>query len=137
MVPRGVLVAVLAISVGLPALAQQPQVTPEQAIAFLDKDRDGKCSLNEYLTYQTTRLAQFDGNGDGSLQYGEFRESLSGKAKQNAQRSFDAFNIEEERKALTRREFLGYHAFVFKQFVDTDGDGFMSAAEWSSVVATG
>jgi hypothetical protein len=133
-VPRGVLIAVLAIAAGLPAAAQQPQVTPEQAVAFLDRDRDGKCSLNEYLTYHVTRLSQFDANGDGALQYGEFRESLSGKAKQNAQRSYDAFNTEEERKALTRREFLGYHAYVFKQFVDTDGDGFMSAAEWSAIV---
>jgi hypothetical protein len=124
----------LAILAGLPAFAQQPQLTAEQAIAFLDKDRDGKCSLNEYLTYQVIRLAQFDADGDGVLQYGEFRESLSGKAKQNAQRSFDAFNTEDDRKALTRREFLGYHAYVFRQFVDTNGDGFMSAAEWTSVV---
>lgn len=137
MVPRGVLAAMLAISAGLPAFAQQAQVTAEQAIAFLDKDRDGKCNLNEYLTFQVTRLGQFDADGDGVLQYGEFRESLNGKGKQNAQRSFDAFNTEEDRKALTRREFLGYHAYVFKQFVDTDGDGFMSASEWSAVVGTG
>lgn len=123
----------LALATGFgPALAQQP--TPEQAIAFLDKDSDGKCSLNEYLTFQVTRLAQFDADADGALQYGEFRESLNGKAKQNAQRSFDAFNLEDDRKALTRREFLGYHAYVFKQFVDLDGDGFMSAAEWSKVI---
>jgi Ca2+-binding EF-hand superfamily protein len=134
MLPRGARVAALAILAGLPAFAQQPQLTAEQAIAFLDKDRDGKCSLNEYLTYQVIRLAQFDADGDGVLQYGEFRESLSGKAKQNAQRSFDAFNTEDDRKALTRREFLGYHAYVFRQFVDTNGDGFMSAAEWTSVV---
>src|SRR5262245_13402784 len=133
MLPRG-MAAALAILASLPASAQQPQLTAEQAIAFVDKDRDGKCSLNEYLTYQVIRLAQFDANGDGVLQYGEFRDSLSGKAKQNAQRSFDAFNTEDDKKALTRREFLGYHAFVFKQFVDTNGDGFMSAAEWTSVV---
>src|SRR5262245_15374372 len=100
MLPRGVVVALLAISAAFPAFAQQPQLTGDQAIAFLDKDRDGKCSLNEYLTFQVTRLTQFDADGDGGLQYGEFRESLSGKAKQNAQRSFDAFNTEEERKAL-------------------------------------
>lgn len=119
-----------------PALAQQ--VSPEQAIAFLDQDRDGKCSLNEFLSYQaTTRLTQFDADGDGVLQYGEFKESLQGRGKQNAQRSFDAFNTEDDRKALTRREFLGYHAYVFKQFIDTDGDGFMSAAEWEKIVAAG
>ncbi len=136
MLPRGFpTLIVLAIAAGgALATAQQPQVTPEQAIAFLDKDRDGKCNLNEYLTFQATRLAQVDLNADGVLQYGEFKDSLSGKGKQNAQRSFDAFNVEDDRKALTRREFLGYHAYVFKQFVDTDGDGFMSAAEWSAIV---
>ena len=139
MVPRGgSALIVLAIAAGgAPATAQQPQVTPEQAIAFLDKDRDGRCDLNEYLTFQATRLAQVDLNADGVLQYGEFKDSLSGKGKQNAQRSFDAFNVEDDRKALTRREFLGYHAYVFKQFVDTDGDGFMSASEWSAIVGNG
>ena len=138
MVPRALLIAAgIAIAASGAAFAQQPQVTADQAIAFLDKDRNGKCDLNEYLTFQVTRLAQFDLNADGALQYGEFKDSLNGKGKQNAQRSFDAFNVEEEKKALTRREFLGYHAYVFKQFIDTDGDGFMSASEWSAVVGTG
>jgi hypothetical protein len=115
-----------------PAFAQE--VSPELAIQYLDKDADGKCSLNEYLTFQAGRLTQLDSNADGLLQYGEFKESLRGQGKKNAQRSFDAFNKEEERSALTRREFLGYHAYVFKTFVDNDGDGFMSAWEWSKVV---
>ena len=126
-----VLALILAGGAG-PALAQQ--ATPDQAIQFLDKDGDGKCSLNEYLGFQATRMTQFDANGDGMLQYGEFKESLQGKSKQNAQRSFDAFNREEERNALTRREFLGYHAYVFKTLVDTDADGFMSPDEWSKIV---
>ena len=138
MFPRGVPVAlVVAVAVAVPAVAQQPQVSADQAIAFLDRNGDGKCDLNEYLTYQVTRLAQSDANGDGALQYGEFKDSLNGRAKQNAQRSFDAFNVEEDKKALTRREFLGYHAYVFKQFVDTDGDGFMSAAEWTAIIGSG
>ena len=129
------LVMVVAVALAGPALAQQ--VGADQAIAFLDQDRDGKCSLNEFLTYQAGRIAQFDADADGALQYGEFKESLQGRGKQTAQRSFDTFNVEEDRKALTRREFLGYHAYVFKQFVDADGDGFMSAAEWEKIVAQG
>jgi hypothetical protein len=116
-----------------PALGQQ--ITPEQAIQYLDKDQDGKCNLNEYLAFQVNRLTQADINNDGMLQYGEFKESLQGKAKVNAQRTFNAFNVEDERNALTRREFLGYHAYVFKTYVDNDNDGFMSADEWSKVVA--
>lgn len=117
------------------ALAQQ--FSPQQAIAFLDRDGDGKCSLNEFLTYQAGRMSRFDASGDGVLQYAEFKESLQGRGKQAAQRSFDAFNIEDERRALTRREFLGYHAYVFREFIDTDSDGFMSAAEWEKIVAQG
>ncbi len=34
------------------AAAQQPG----QVIAFLDRNADGKCDLNEYLTYQAGRM---------------------------------------------------------------------------------
>lgn len=125
--------ALLSAAGGAPAVAQE--VNPELAIQFLDKDGDGKCSLNEYLTFQAGRLVQFDANGDGKLQYAEFKDSLQGRGKINAQRSFDTFNREEERNALTRREFLGYHAYVFNTYVDNDRDGFMSAEEWSKIVA--
>lgn len=115
------------------AHAQQP--TPDQAIAFLDKDSDGKVSLQEYLAYQVTRIAQFDANNDGVLSEREFHESLQGDARKNAQKLFDAFNTEENKRGLTQREYLGYHAYVFKTYVDTDKDGFMSSAEWAKVIA--
>lgn len=118
-----------------PASAQQAfQPTPEQAIGYLDKDGDGKCSLQEFLAFQVTRMAQFDANGNGILEFAEFKESLQGEGKKNAQRSFDAFNTEGMPKGLTQREFLGYHAYVFKTYIDTDKDGFMSAAEWSKIM---
>jgi hypothetical protein len=127
-----ILVSVLAVLLASPALAQQP--TPEQVIAFLDKDADGQCSLQEYLQFQLPKLTQFDANADGALQLPEFRNSLEGKAKNNAKYSFDMFDKEEKSRALTQREFLGYHAFVFKTYVDRDNDGFMSPAEWSSLM---
>jgi len=125
-------VAALALAATLPpaALAQQP----EAAIAFLDKNGDGKCDLNEYLMFQQPRLAQFDKDGDGEMNQGEFKESLQGKSRQNAPFVFRNANAEGGR-TLTQREFLGYHAWVFNTVVDSDKDGFMSPQEWSKVMA--
>jgi len=131
---RSIFLAAIAVLTAAPALAQ---VTPEQAIGYVDKDGDGKCSLQEFLAFQVTRIAQFDANTDGILQYAEFKESLQGDGKKNAERSFDAFNTEGNKKGLTQREFLGYHAYVFKNYIDTDKDGFMSAAEWSKLMGLG
>lgn len=117
---------------GGPTWAQEPG----QVIAFLDKNGDGKCNLDEYLTYQQPRLAQFDADKDGELSLAEFKASLQGKAKQTAPGLFKGANAEGGR-TLTEREFLGYHAWVFKTFVDTDKDGFMSAAEWSKIIGAG
>lgn len=117
-----------------PAQAQQGQnADPALVIAYLDKDGDGKCSLNEYLTYQVGRIAEFDEDGDGELSRKEFKASLSGGGKQNADRSFDAFNRKAGR-SLDQKEFLSYHAYVFKEFVDTNSDGFMSADEWAKIM---
>ncbi len=113
-----------------PAVAAQQ---PDMVIAYLDKNGDGKCDLNEYLTFQQPRLAQFDKDGDGELNLGEFKESLQGRSKVNAQALFKGANAEGGR-TLSQKEFLGYHAWVFKQFIDTDKDGFMSAAEWQKIM---
>lgn len=103
-------------------------------IAWLDKNADGKCDLNEYLTFQQPRLAEFDEDKDGGLNLGEFRQSLQGRSKTNAGFLFKSANTEGGR-TLSQKEFLGYHAWVFKTYVDTDSDGFMSAEEWSAIMA--
>jgi EF hand len=115
---------------GPAALAQQPEVV----ISFLDKNADGKCDRNEYLAYQVTRIAGVDKDGDGELGEGEFKASLQGRSKQNAAALFKVSNTEGGR-TLSQKEFLGYHAWVFKTFVDKDRDGFMSAEEWSSIMS--
>lgn len=112
------------------ASAQQPGMV----ISFLDKSGDGKCDLNEYLGYQAGRIATVDKDGDGELNLGEFRESLQGKSKMNAAALYKGANAEGGR-TLSQKEFLGYHAWVFKTFVDGDKDGFMSAEEWSEIIA--
>jgi hypothetical protein len=112
------------------AVAQQPGMI----IAYLDKNADGKCDLNEYLAFQVTRIAEVDKDGDGELNTGEFKDSLQGKAKMNAAALFKGANSEGGR-TLNRQEFLGYQAWVFKTFVDSDKDGFMSQEEWSSIMS--
>jgi hypothetical protein len=124
------LLAGLALLAAGAASAQQPGMV----IAFLDKNGDGICDLNEYLGYQAGRIAQFDKDGDGELNVGEFRASLQGKARMNGAALFKGANTEGGR-TLTQQEFLGYHAWVFKTYVDTDKDGYMSEAEWTKVVA--
>ena len=127
---RRMLLAGLAFLAAGAASAQQPGMV----IQFLDKNADGKCDLNEYLGYQVGRITTVDKDGDGELNLGEFRASLQGKAKMNAAALYQASNTEGGR-TLSQKEFLGYHAWVFKQFVDTDKDGFMSEEEWSEIVA--
>lgn len=101
-------------------------------VRYLDLDRDGKVSLNEYLTFQQPRLAQFDENENGRLSRAEFEASLSEKAKGNADRSFRAFD-RNSNNGLEQREFLGYHAFVFKNFIDTNKDEFLTAEELAAL----
>jgi len=121
----------LAAGAALPpqAAAQQPGMV----IQFLDKNADGKCDLNEYLTYQAGRMGQFDKDGDGELILAEFRDSLQGRSKANANALFKTSNAEGGR-TLSQKEFLGYHAWVFKTFIDTDKDGFMSEEEWTKIM---
>lgn len=127
---RHILLAGMALLAAGAASAQQPGLV----IQFLDKNGDGKCDLNEYLGYQVTRIATVDKDGDGELNLGEFRESLQGKTKMNAAAIYQSTNTEGGR-TLSQKEFLGYHAWVFKQFVDADKDGFMSEEEWSKIMA--
>lgn len=97
-------------------------------VRYLDVDRDGKVSLDEYLHFQQPRLAEFDENENGRLSRAEFEASLSEQAKRNIDRSFRAFD-QDKNRALDEREFLGYHAFVFNNFLDANKDEFLTADE--------
>ena len=121
---------------GQAALAQAPVPPGSGLLAFMDRDGDGKVSLNDYLNVQLPKLAKFDTDADGMLSYIEFKESLEGPAKKNAERSFKSFDVDTARNKLTQREFLGYHAFVFKSFLDTNHDGELSQKEWDKLLAS-
>lgn len=114
---------------GAPVWAQ----SAGQVVNFLDKNNDGQCNLDEYLAFQQTRIAQFDEDKDGELTVAEFRASLDGKAKRNAAPLFKGANVEGGR-TLTQREFLGYHAWIFNNFLDGDKNGLVSPEEFAKVV---
>ena len=103
----------------------------------MDADHDGKVTLNDYLNRQLPKMATNDLDQDGMLTYKEFKETLEARAKQNAEASFKAFDTESVPRKLTQREFLGYHAFVFKNYLDTDHDDVLSVKELSRIMASG
>ena len=121
--------AALALGSG-PALAQ---VSAEQAIGYLDRNKDGKVSLEEYLAFQQPRLAQFDANGNGRLSRAEFKASLAADAQKTARESFRIFDLNKD-NSLSQEEFLGFHAFVFKNYLDANKDGFITVEEWRKVM---
>ena len=127
--------AALVVGFGSGAAAQG--VSPEVALTYMDGDHDGKVMLNDYLNLQLPKLAVNDLDRDGMLTYKEFKEALEGRAKQNAEASFKMFDTESVPRKLTQREFLGYHAFVFNNILDTDHDDILSVKELGRIMASG
>ena len=127
------LAAGMALSAGSLAFAQMA-VAPEVALKFLDADKDGKVSLNDWLTFQVTKMAEADLDQNGELTYKEFKETVQGRARDNAEQSFNAFNREGRQRSMNQREFLGYHAYVFNTFLDTTKDGVLTLEEYNKMM---
>ncbi len=131
----GKLTVGVGIAVAAGSLAMAQAISPEVALTYMDADQDGKVTLNDYLNRQLPKLGANDADQDGMLNYTEFKTSLEGKAKQNAEASFKAFDSESVSRKMTQREFLGYHAYVFNIVLDTDHDGVLSLKELSKIMA--
>lgn len=127
------LTLVVALSVAGGSSAQLA-VTPEAALTFMDADKDGKVTLNDYLNVQLPKMAAGDTDQNGELSYKEFKETLDARAKVNAEQSFNAFNREGRARTMNQREFLGYHAYVFNNVLDANKDGVLSAEELGKIM---
>ena len=62
---------------GQAALAQAPAPPGSGLLAFMDRDGDGKVSLNHYLNVQLPKLAKFDTDHDGELSQKEWDRLLA------------------------------------------------------------
>lgn len=112
----------------------QPAVSPEVALRFLDADKDGRVSLNDWLNFQVNKMTEADVDQNGELTYKEFKSTLQGRAMNNAEQSFNAFNREGRQRSMNQREFLGYHAYIFNTFLDTTKDGVLSPDEYNKMM---
>ena len=122
------------LSVANSALAQMV-VTPEVALRFLDANKDGMVTLNDYLNVQMPKMTAGDLDQNGELTYKEFKETLEGRARTNAEQSFRAFNRDGRERTMNQRDFLNYHAYVFTGILDGDKDGFLTADELGKVMS--
>ena len=100
----------------------------------LDRSGNGAVESQEFTAYQSSRFTGLDLDKSGSLSFIEFRKSLDSGAARNARASFDGFDFNKNRR-LSDREFVTYHAFVFQKFLDKDGSGSVTAAEWAEIAA--
>lgn len=111
-------------------VATQGATTPR----IIDYDSDGKTSLEEYLRFQEPKLKQFDVNKNGKLSPSEFAASLDRGARANAEASLRAFDQDHD-GSLDSKEFLTYHAYVFRTYLDANKNGFIEQAEWTKLLA--
>ena len=116
------------------AASAQMAVTPEVALTFLDANKDGMVTLNDYLNVQMPKMTAGDLDQNGELTYKEFKETLDGRARTNAEQSFRAFNRDGRERTMNQRDFLNYHAYVFTNILDGNKDGFLTAAELGKVM---
>jgi Ca2+-binding EF-hand superfamily protein len=124
------LAATMAMAATPGAAAQQ--MTSAEAIAFLDGSGDGKVDADEYARFQSSRCPGFDANGDQKLSMEEFTASLPPAEQRATSQTFPSFDSNQD-GGLDNGEFMAYHAYILRTYIDTDKDGYMSIAEFDVV----
>jgi hypothetical protein len=113
----GMLLAAMTAGAADPAPASKPVDTPQAMLDRMDRDVDGKISLEEYRNAMVRRFGARDLNDDGVLQGDEYpKEWLAGA------------NVQQATGKVSWEDFEAQLPVVFNQF-DANKDGLLDAAE--------
>jgi hypothetical protein len=117
LIGAAVLLGTVAASAASPQPAGQPVDTPKAMLNRMDRNLDGKISIEEYRNAMIRRFGARDLNDDGVLEGDEFpKEWLAGA------------DVQEATGKVTWEQFAIQLVVVFDQF-DSDKDGQLDAAE--------
>ena len=123
LIGAAVLLGTLAANAASPQPADQPVDTAKAMLDRMDRNMDGKISLEEYRNAMVRRFGARDVNADGVLEGDEFpKEWLAGA------------DVQEATGKVTFEQFAVELQLVFDQF-DADNDGQLDAAEIAAFAA--
>jgi hypothetical protein len=110
--------SITAISIGVVIASSTQAVVPRARADQMDKNKDGKVSMAEYVEAMTPRFNKLDKNKDGVLTPDEFTNA-------NLFRLGDV----DKNGTLTLPEYQRAYKMQFKRAHDTNGDGFIAGDE--------
>jgi len=123
LIGAAVLLGTLAANASSPQPTDQPVDTAKAMLDRMDRNMDGKISLEEYRNAMVRRFGARDVNDDGVLEGDEFpKEWLAGA------------DVQEATGKVTFEQFAVELQLVFDQF-DADNDGQLDAAEIAAFAA--
>jgi hypothetical protein len=128
------ILAVAAVLVALPALAQE---LPEAALRWFesyDQDKDGILTPEEYGDVAEKQFGRVDGNGDGTIDEGEYVFGIPEDRDEEIERARKRFAIMDSNGdgGATLEEYVGFGRYVIET-ADGEGDqdGKMSREEFA------
>ena len=123
LIGAAVLLGTLAANAASPQPADQPVDTAKAMLDRMDRNMDGKISLEEYRNAMVRRFGARDVNDDGVLEGDEFpKEWLAGA------------DVQEATGKVTFEQFAVELQLVFDHF-DVDKDGQLDATEIAAFAA--